>query len=295
MAVSKKPAAAAAKNTAKTVSTEIAVASKVDSALPAYLQGQAQGSGLRGLDSSDFVIPRIKLLQGISPELETHDNAKSGMFWLNVLDEPLSDPQGTLKFIPISNKKRFLLLAPRSDSRGILARADDGIHWTPPDAEFEVRLKNVPKPVLWKTAETVAKSGLAEFGSSNPADPDSNPAATLFYEYLVYLPEFPQFGPVLLSLSRSQARKARDLNGKIELRRTPMQSQLFEAGVMKETHSEGDYWNYKFQSAGWAAEDDYKTCTTYADRYKDYRGADEEGAADEGTGRSTGKTDSTEF
>jgi len=155
-------------------------------ALPAYLQNTTKGSHLQGKDSGDFIVPRIKLLQGISPEVEAFEEAKSGEFWLNVLDISLG---ASLRFIPVNNRKRYLLLPPIGDDRGVLARADDGKTWNT-KGEWDVKLKNIKKPVTWVIDDPdVRKSGLAEFGSSNPEDPDSNPAATLFYEYLVWLPD----------------------------------------------------------------------------------------------------------
>lgn len=264
--------------------------------VPDYLRPHlGAGSGLQGLDVTDFVVPRVKLLQAISPEVEAFDEAKPGMFWLTVLDKPLSEQGESLDFIPISNRKKYLLLAPLGDSRNVLARAEDGIHWTPPDGEWEVKLKNVKKPVTWKTAPTVRQSGLAEFGSMNPDDPDSNPAAVLFYEYLVLLPGHPDLGPVLLSLARSQAKRARDLNGKIDMRQAPMQAQLFRMSVTDEKGEEGDYKNVAFTNNGWATEEQFNHCKTLAERYKSYRAADEETQGREAQGGDAPPAGSTEY
>lgn len=257
---------------------------KIGGDVPAYLQGVDKSSGLQGLDTTDFIIPRIKLLQATTPEVVAHDDAKAGEFWLNVLDLPLGKE---LLVTPISNRKRYLLMAPMGGSpTGIMARADDGIHWKPPNGEWSVMLgKKGPKtPVSWKTAPTVRESGLGEFGTSNPSDPDSNPAATLFYEYLVYLPEHPEISPVVLSLARSAAKRARDFNGKIEFRKAPMQAGRYKVIITSEQGVEGPYFNYAFQNSGWATEDEFKACQQYAERYKDYRPADEEGAVAESAG-----------
>jgi hypothetical protein len=253
--------------------------------VPDYLRPHlGQGSGLQGLDVTDFVVPRVKLLQAISPEVEAFEDAKPGMFWLTVLDKPLSQPGENLDFIPISNRKKYLLLAPLGDGRNVLARAEDGIHWTPPDREWQVKLKGVKNPVTWATNPTVRESGLAEFGTMNPDDPDSNPAAVLFYEYLVLLPGHPDLGPVLLSLARSQAKRARDLNGKIDMRQAPMQAQLFRMSVTDETGEEGPYKNVAFANNGWATEAQFEKCKALAERYKSYRAADEEAQGREGQG-----------
>lgn len=256
--------------------------------LPAYLQPGQTNSGLKGLDTSDLIIPRVKLLQKISPECDTHNEAVPGIFWLNVLDYPLGS---TLDFVPISNRKRYLLMAPMSGTpKGILARADDGVHWKPPAGEWAVSWPKGPrKPVIWKTADTVRESGLGEFGTQDPDNPDSNPAATLFYEYLVYLPDHPHLSPVLLSFARSQAKRARDLNSKIEFRKAPMQSQKLRMSITDEQHSESEkYSNVAFAANGWATEDQYNLCKTFAEKYVDYQMADEEGAIAEEHGGARG-------
>ncbi len=258
-----------------------------NSALPSYLQDFKGGSGLQGLDSNDFIIPRIKLLQAISEEVENFEEAKAGNFWLNVLDVPLGSE---LDFGVCGNKKRYLLLPPMGDTRGILARADDAVHWSPPNGEWQVKLKGVKNAVTWKTAPTVRESGLAEFGSSNPDDPESTPAATLFYEFLVYLPQHPELSPALMSLARSQAKKAKDLNGKIEFRRAPMQSQAFRANVIKDSSPEGDFFNYQFVANGFVDEETFNGCKAITNKFQNYKGADEEGVAREGapTGEAAG-------
>jgi len=259
------------------------VATLDDSAqVPDYLRDNQQGSGLQGLDMSDFLVPRIKLLQAISPEVTEFENAKAGDFWLTVADMPLGN---VLDFIPISNRKRYLLMAQMGQTpKGIMARADDGIHWVPPNGSWDVTIKGRRGTVKWETKPTVRESGLGEFGSQDPENPDSNPAATLFYEYLVYLPDFPEQSPVLLSLARSQAKKARELNGKIEFAKKPMQSLRFRMGVVVDTGAEGDYNNYSFVRNGWATHEQFEGCQQLAERFKDYRAADEETAVAEAQG-----------
>jgi hypothetical protein len=256
--------------------------------LPAYLQQhQGSGSGLKGLDMSDIIVPRIKLMQATSEEITAFDDAKVGQFWLNVLDQPLGPK---FDFIPISNRKRYLLSVPLGGTpSGILARADDGVHWSPASGEWQVTLPNERKPVTWKIEGdgTVRGSGLAEFGTSKPEDPASNPAATLFYDYLVYLPDFPDISPVVLSLSRTAAKRARDLNGKIEFAKAPMQGLRFTTGVSSENAGPNrDYYNYTFSRNGFATEEEFNGCQALANRFKDYRGADEEGELREAAGGS---------
>lgn len=272
---------------------EIAVATDNGAQLPAFLASTiGQGSGLQGLTSDDYVVPRIKLLQGISDEVKNKlPGAEAGIFWLNVLDKPLGND---LQFVVISNNIRVLLLAPRDDGQGILARADDGVHWKPEAGKWSVRIKGIREPVTWVIDKpTVAESGLLSFGTSIPGNPDSNPAATKFYDYLVYLPEHDTIA--VLSLARSQAKKAKDLNGKITLRRVDMNGQLFRAKIIEESSDSNTYSNYRFEADGYASEAVYATVKQFAKQYARYKIADEV-AEDGGSAEAaTGPVDSDKF
>ena len=145
------------------------VATVTPGAMPAYLKGKEVKSQ-DWLEASDLILPRVKLLQGISSEVEAFETAKAGLFWHNILNEVIG-PE--FSFIVSAYRKKYMLMAPLSDSRGVLARAEDGVHWTPPNATFEVKLKGIKETQKWTTKPTVAESRLAEFGSSVTDDPDS--------------------------------------------------------------------------------------------------------------------------
>lgn len=258
------------------------------SALPTFLQGKAAASLPSGVDASDMIIPRVKLLQGISPELEAFENAKNGHFWHNVLNELMGTE---FEFIIASYRKKYLLMAPMNDPRGVLARAEDGVHWKPPQGTFEVKLKGVKDPQVWKLAPTVRDSGLAEFGSSVAGDEDSKPAAVLVYEFLIYMVEYPHLSPIIMSLARSQAKRGKDLISKITFRNAPLAGMKFKAIVTDEVGDEGPYKNVAFQNAGWASEDEYNTVTTIAEKFTDYKVADEEGLAKEGDAEAVSEAD----
>lgn len=252
---------------------------------PAYLQAMEKKGPIHptdNFDASDVTIPRVKLLQGLSKEPETFNEAKPGTFWHTGLDFSLN---GEFDFIPVSRRKRYLLVAPIDDGRGILARAEDFIHWQPPSGEFTIKIKGRKTPVIWKLAPTVAESGLAQWGTYNDEDQNSPPAATLFYEYLTLLPEHLDVGPVVVSLTRSQIRKAKKgLNDKIQLHESagrPMQSLVFKAKVVKETGQEGDYFNWQFVSNGFVPEPLFKQAWELKDALRTYRVQDEEDAAKE--------------
>lgn len=227
-----------------------AVATKQDD-LPAYLQGKEYKTQNDNFDSSDVVIPRIKLLQGISPELQQFDHAKIGHFWHSGMDMDLGSK---VKFVVADRRKKYLLSAPLEDGQGVLARADDAVKWDK-TGKWQVKLKGVKQPVTWEITDLdVQKSGLTQWGTSNPDDEDSGPAATMFYDYLVFLPDHLDLGPAVISLARASIKKAKKgLNDKIKLHDTngrPMQALIFEASSVDEQSDSGGFKNWQFISAG---------------------------------------------
>lgn len=248
---------------------------------PAYLvelESKGRAVNQDNFDKTDLVVPKIKLLQGTSPEIENFDNAKPGIFWHTGFDKPLGNE---LKFVICSRNKKMLLVAPLHDGQGILARADDCKTWNT-TGSWEVSLdpKNKKATAVWEIDTlNVEDSKVAKWGSSNPEDTDSPPAATLFYDYLIVLPDHLEVGPSVLSLARSQIKKAKKgLNDKIELHASagrPMQALVFKATVVSEQGPAGPYYNYQFQQSGFADHAVYNEAKEMATVLRTFRVNDE--------------------
>lgn len=234
------------------MNTQVAKVNKGDADVPDYLRDYAlPNDGSDNFDANDVMLPKIKLLQGLSKEVEAFDDAKSGHFWHTGLDMDLG-PE--IVFVVADRRKKYLLSAPIEDGQGVLARADDFKTWDR-TGSWQVKLKGVKQPVTWSIEDTnVEASGLAEWGTYNPEDEDSPPAATLFYEYLVFLPEHIDLGPCVLSLARTQIKNAkRGLNDKIAFHKNngrPVQALSFKASSYADSADGQDFKNMKFTSAG---------------------------------------------
>lgn len=218
----------------------------VATAVPSFMQADA-GLGVEGMSSSDMEVPRLILLQALSPEVSEGDE-KPGQFFHSILEESLGNE---LRIIPIFADIKYILWRPRHEGGGILARADDGVHWTPPNAEFDVKpYKDQPKTVKWKTKSTVQASGLDAWGSSDPSDPNSQPAATKMWNFVVVLPDFPEMGPMVLTLQRGAASVGKNLTGKIKMSGLPSFGQIFTMSVKKEDTGSGPYFAPSFTKSG---------------------------------------------
>jgi hypothetical protein len=229
---------------------DVAVVPPKTDQLPAYLQGEKVLSK-DNFDASDVVLPRIKLLQGISPEITAHDSAKAGEFWHSGMDISLGS---SINFVIADRRKKYLLSAPLEDGQGVLARADDAMTWDRL-GKWQVKIKGVKTPVTWEIASLdLAESGLAKWGTFNPDDEDSPPAATMFYDYLVFMPDHLDLGPSIISLARSSIRSAKKgLNDKISLHQNngrPMQAVMFNAQSFDDSADGQAFKNWRFTGAG---------------------------------------------
>lgn len=267
------------------MTTEVATKEQEDSL--SYLEQfkEAPAKADDNFDQSDVVIPRIKLLQGTSEEVTVFDNARPGEFWHTGLDKPLGE---SFEFIVCTRRKKYLLVAPMEDGQNLLASANDAELWDQ-CGEWEVKFKDRKDKVKWVIPEScvvkdkngeilgysVEKSGLLNWGTSKPDDPDSPPAATTFYDYLVLLPEYLELGPVVISLARSQIKKAkRGLNDKIAMHQgagRPMQALKFIATAVDDRNDNNEpYQNWSFRQDGFVPEAQYLQAKNVSETMREY-------------------------
>ena len=211
--------------------------------LPAFVQEHAR---LGGVDVGNLEMPRLKLLQAASRELTEFNNAKQGEFWHSLIDESFGS---TVRVCPIYIDWRFILWRPREAGGGILARADDGKHWTPADIEFTIKLEGGHE-VRWRTARTVAASGLDKRGSYNPSDPNSPPAATRMYSVVCSFPDRQDSPPAVVTLQRATSKAATNLIGILKGQRAPSFGLIFEMTSFKDKSRSGEFYNYAFEMVG---------------------------------------------
>ena len=217
--------------------------------MPAYAPEDV-GMGLENAEAEDMETPRLKLIQALSPELETFNKLSAGDFLHTASDLIISEP---VLVTPIYFDRRYILWNPRESGGGILARADDGVHWQPANTTFDVKLdkKNGGNKVAWKTADTVKRSGLSAWGSMDPNDPNSPPAATLMLNFLFAFPEHPDWMPAVVTFQRSSIRVGRRYVTKLKTIRAPMFGTVFELSSVDDRNNSGDkFKNYQMVSKG---------------------------------------------
>lgn len=180
--------------------------------VPAFLQEGSEGT--EHIGKGDVEIPMVKLLQATSPGLNEH-GWRAGNFVHTIMEQEIPGGEGFRIVVITALRKSYVLFNPLDQGGGILARARDGVHWEPANKEFPVKINKGTKEVVWRTADTVAESGLGDWGSYDPDDVSSLPAADLQYQYICVSPDYPDFGPFLIRLQRSGIRAAKALNFKL--------------------------------------------------------------------------------
>lgn len=222
--------------------------SSTDVAIPDHLRGTA-GRGTENIGMGDIETPRLILLQALSDQVKD-GQFKAGHFMHSILEKDLGDE---LTIVPIYVTQQALLWRPRHEGGGILARSMDGRTWSPPDGEWEVHpYKEMPKKtVTWRTKPTVEESGLLEWGSTDPDDANSQPAATRIYAVVVAVEEFPELGPIVIAMQRSQIKVARKLNGKLKMSPVACYGQRFKMTSIDDDSPSGEFKNFSFEGIGY--------------------------------------------
>jgi hypothetical protein len=233
--------------------TEVAKTELVSEQLPDFLKSEKAGQGTEALSANALSPPRFKMAQALSPELEELPELRPGMFFNSNSGAIYGS---VVRIIPCFMTEAYFLFAPRLPgvTGGLLARANDGMHWSPPNATFEVVIDKSGRKVTWKTADTVARSGLANWGTMDPADQNSKPAAVHAINCVVLTAADLEAGPSVLSFSRSALKQGKKMAGNLSMSRIPSFGRVFELSSMKVDGPSGPYFEPRFKPVGFVAD-----------------------------------------
>jgi hypothetical protein len=220
--------------------------------LPDYLKGNEASGGLENLDGSDYVVPRVKLLQSNSPEiLKFAGVAIPGCYWHTGANVNLGKEINVI--ITYANKRVVLWSARNNNNATMLAFSADGKTWAMGgNSTFEIENKRRAK-VKVSTGKDVVSSKLTEWGSSDPSDSKSAPAATQIYEYVIDLVDNPGISPCVFGMYRTMAANAKALNTQLLMlkqQRRPITSVAIKIGAEIETADGNSWFVPNFKLAG---------------------------------------------
>jgi hypothetical protein len=208
---------------AKNVKNEVAVKEdQLPMAMMADMAADA-GMGLEGADKDSFAIPFIAMLQGLSPQLETVDNAKPGLFINTITNEVFKE----VMVVPCAYQRRYLRWAPRDAGGGY--KGD----YSPIDVETG-KLLNVER----------SDDGRLRIDGDELKDTRNH--------FVLVQSSTGVWQPALLSLSSTQIKKSKrwmSLIQGIELRTPqgkpftpPSFSHVYKLTGIKEENAKGSWW-----------------------------------------------------
>lgn len=205
-------------------------------AIPDFMKGAVAAQ--TNIDSSDLELPRVKLIQALSAEVD--DGESPGTYFHNVAEVSLGDE---IRIVPVHLFKSFMLWRPQDDGGGLLARAMDAINWQPPQGEFKVKINKATKEVTWKLAPTVKESGLDQWGTEDPDNPQSPPAATKMINVVCWSPDFPDLGLFVFTFQKGSLKIGTRLVTKIGMSVVPSFGMIYKFGSKKIPNSKNqEYW-----------------------------------------------------
>jgi len=238
-------------------------------ALPDYIKGNEQ-TGMEALGKDDFKVTRIKLLQPLNPEVRTFSGkAIPGEFWHTGVNQSLG---AEFIGVPILISKKVVVWPPDQDiGSPMLAYSKDGVHWqTGGNMVHEVAIKGSKEPRKIFTGKNVADSGLLNFGTEDPTDTNSPPLATLFYDYLLFLPDHPQWSPVVMSMYRTSVSTARNLNTYMLSRRIPINCNRIKFFSEEDSKDKYNWFAHRFDPSGNALKEEFEITEKMKETYGDY-------------------------
>ena len=228
------------------------------------MQADADASGKENIGTDDMIIPRLALAQSVSEPVE-EGLIRAGGFWHTILEEDWGTEIDDLVVLHYS--KRYVLWSPRHMGGGILARSSDGRRWDDQfiGMEWEIQpYKDQPRhKVKWKIEDAAVGRdvGLGRWGTTDPDNPDSAPAATLTHVLVCISLSRIDRGPFTVLLQRTAEKTGKDLLTKINLDMAPIYGQVYKLSSKVDNGPSGDYFNYKFAKAGHVGTaEEYELC-----------------------------------
>ena len=232
------------------------VSAGVELEMPEWMKGMEDDTrGSEEVGKDDLVLPRLAIVQAISPELDENDaayieGAKSGMLFNTLTRELMTE----ILVIPIKFEKPYLLWRDRKKGGGF-----GGQFATMEEAEDAVLSKEVPEE--WDIVDTPTNLCIA-------IPPDGKP-----YEIAIPLP-------------KSKAKVSRNWNSMIRLAGGPRFGRVYKITSVDDKNAAGDkYKNFKVEMAGFPSKELFKkaeelfelfSAGDYGVDYSDQEGGEEE-------------------
>lgn len=226
------------------VKTENEAVNLRNSAVPAHLQQYAEmgGLGLEQATQDDFVMPRLAIAQGLSPQVTKGDplyikGLETGMFFNTLTQEIYGE--GPIIVTPLYMFKTRIFFPPRGTEAPPLCSANK--------VDEEGRL--VGGRITPEGCDICPHS---QFLTTPRPDGSTNPDCTLFYNYIVLIHKKSEgvLEPVSFSLKSKMIKPAKKWNTMMRIRQMPTFTMNYSLVPVAEKAPKGTFFNVKIDNAG---------------------------------------------
>ena len=214
--------------------------------LPAYMsQGTARGS--EEVKASDIVLPRLEIVQALSPIKETNDDAKEGYMFNSVTQEILGD---LVYFVPVYYRMEYLVWKDQDEGGGFFG-------------SFSSQ----------KEADERVKQAVSE-----GENPDFLEIVDTPVQYGLRINESGDTEQIVISMAKTKSKVSRKWNAMIQIAGGDRFSRVYKISTFRDENKKGQkFFNYVVQPAGFTPERVYKEAEKLYDVLKtqDFRVAHE--------------------
>jgi hypothetical protein len=230
--------------------------------VPAFLKGEAV-QGLDNIDRADLILPRIKLMQDMSPEVQ-EGKAKAG----ELVNSLTGQNYGTrLEFVPLTNSKTRMFWQDRKEGNAVLCSSDDGKHPKDPTAAAKIAKKMKLKefPVTMPDCKSCPFGNWAEDDAGGDREA---PRCTSYYNFPMLIKG--DSSPSALTMSRTKLKVGRKLLSLVVLSgdNVSIYAKRYELSTVKEKSDLGTYYNYAIKPIGYVTEAEYKVTKGLHESFK---------------------------
>lgn len=189
------------------------------------------GRGSEGVSTADMVIPRIEIIQDLSPQRKKSEaayimGAEEGMMF-NTVTRELFPGIGGVIIVPVFFRKEFIIWKDRKKGGGFNGAFDT-------DEQAQVALAALKDPEDYAIQDTHQNFCLVVRPESTADDPVVD--------------------DVVVSFAKSKARIGRQFNSMIKMRGGDRWSSAYRLEVVPDTNKNGDnFFNYKVSPIGYVS------------------------------------------
>lgn len=227
--------------------------------MPAYMsQGTARGS--EEVKASDIVLPRLEMVQALSPIKEVNEDAREGYLFNSVTQEVLGE---SVYFVPVYYRMEYLVWKDQDQGGGFF-----GSFNTLADAEA-------------RKAQAVAGG----------EDPDSIEVVDTPVQYGLMIREGGEIEQIVISMAKTKSKVSRKWNAMIQIAGGDRFSRVYKISTFRDENKKGQkFFNFVVQPAGFTPERVYREAEKLYEVLKtqDFRVAHETVFEADGTDTGTG-------